>query len=167
MPPLKERGAPWALPEKAEMLSKESIIDHLLRRIIGSSSFNFKFHLKECLMYLPEEDLRRIVYERNVHILATTANTVMNLDPVLYDAGIGHPVLVVFTADFDKCAPHEIIYTIAHEFAHVFLDHYLPARWRGRESEVEADRQVVKWGFERQLRQTSSNYLGQNDKRDL
>ncbi len=50
------------------MFAKTSIADYLLQRIIGSSSYNFKYHLKECLMHLPEEDLRAIAYERNVHV---------------------------------------------------------------------------------------------------
>jgi len=156
------------LPQKTEcrksqgpkMVAKTSIADYLLQRIIGSSSHNFKYHLKECLMRLPEEDLRAIAYERNVHVLAASTNAVVTLEPVLYDPGKGDLVLVVFTTDFDKCPAHEIVYTIAHEFAHVFLDHFRRASWHGHESEIEADRQVVAWGFERQLRQTPSNYLG-------
>jgi hypothetical protein len=138
---------------------REAVLDHLMARILGSDDYNFRVYLKECLMRLPLEDLKSLVYERNIHILATLGNAVVNLDPVLYDPGKGHMVLIVFTANFSKQQPADILYIIAHEFAHVFLGHYDRARWKGGESELEADRRVVQWGFGRELRQAASAYL--------
>ncbi len=68
-------------------------------------------------------------------------------------------VLVVFVTNFSMQESHEILYTIAHEFAHVFLGHYDRTKWRGEQSEIEADRQVIKWGLERELRASPSAYL--------
>ena len=142
------------------MRDREAIFDHLMARTIGSDDYNFRYYLKECLKRLPLDDLRTIAYERNIHILVTMGNTVVSLDPILYDPGRGDMVLVVFVTNFSKQEPHEILYTLAHEFAHIFLSHYDQAKWRGGQSEVEADRQVIKWGLERELRASSSAYLG-------
>jgi hypothetical protein len=142
---------------------KESIIDHLLLRIVHSDDYNFRYYLKECLLRLPVEDLRAIAYDRNIHLVNSVSNTVLHLDPILYDPGKGDRVLVVFVVNFSKCEPHEILYVIAHEFAHVFLGHYDMTKWKGEASELEADRQVIKWGFERELRRTDSRYLREGE----
>lgn len=133
-------------------LQREFIIDQVVKKIVGTDDFNFTYYLRECLMRLPVRDLKGIAYERNVHILKTTANTVLDLRPLLYAGGKGDNVLVVFVTNFSKCPPHEIMYIIAHEFAHVCLGHYDKARYAGEESETEADDLLLKWGFEEELR---------------
>jgi hypothetical protein len=131
---------------------KESLIDHLAQRIIGSDDFNFTYYLKECLMRLPETDLKAVAYDKDIYVLKTTANTVLGLDPLLYTkAGKGDKVLVIFVTNFSKCPAHEIMYIIAHEFAHVFLGHYTKSLFTGTASEIKADEQLKKWGFEEEL----------------
>lgn len=142
---------------------KKYVIDFLLRRIVHSNDYNFKHYLEECLLRLPLGDLKAIAYDRNIHIMSSTANTVVHLDPMVYDSGKGDRVLVVFVVNFSKSYPHETLYTIAHELAHVLLGHYDRARWKGEESELEADRQVVRWGFEREMRMSGSHYLAFTD----
>ncbi len=137
---------------------KESVIEHLMLRIIGSDDSNFNYYLKECLIRLPLRDLKAITYERNVHILKTAANTVLSINPLLYDPGKGDKVLVVFVTNFWKCPAHQIMYIIAHEFAHVYLGHYDRTRWAGDASEVEADEQVTKWGFEEEWKRSRFEY---------
>jgi hypothetical protein len=137
---------------------KEYIVDHLIQRIIGSDDFNFKYYFRECLMRLPLRDLKAITYEKNIHILKSTANTVLSIDPLLYDPGKGDRVLIVFVTNFSKCPSHEIMYIIAHEFAHVYLGHYDRSQWAGHKSELEADDQVKKWGFEEELKKSSFDY---------
>lgn len=145
------------------MLPQESIIDHLLLRIIHCDDYNFRYYLKECLIRLPVEDLRAIAYERNIHLVSSMSNTVVHLDPVIFDPGKGDRVLVIFTVNFSKCEPHQLVYVIAHEFAHVYLGHYDRRQWKGKASEEEADRQVIKWGFERELRRSRSSYLREGE----
>lgn len=145
------------------LLRKESIIDHLLLRIVHSDDYNFRYYLKECLIRLPLEDLRAVAYDRNIHVMNSRGNTVLGLDPIFYDPGKGDRVLVVLVVNFSKCEPHEIIYIIAHEFAHVFLGHYDRTKWKDEESELEADRQVIKWGFERELKRSNSHYLREDE----
>jgi hypothetical protein len=142
-----------------EAIEKKMVMDHLLLRLLGTDDYNFRFYLRECLARFPLADLKSIVYEKNLHVVATMQNAVVSAEPVLYDAGKGDRVLIVFATNFSKCKPHETLYIIAHEFAHVFLGHYDRANWKGEESEVEADRQVVKWGFERELRESGFSYL--------
>ena len=136
-----------------ERPKKESLIDHLVQRIIGSDDFNFTYYLKECLMRLPEADLKAVAYDKDIYILKTTANTVLGLDPLLYTkTGKGDKVLVVFVTNFSKCPAHQIMYIIAHEFAHVLLGHYTKGVFMGPASETEADEQLTKWGFEEELK---------------
>ena len=56
--------------------------------------------------------------------------------------------IVCLVSGLLDCSWNEIIYTVTHEMAHVFFEHYI-----GDESgEIEADKQVVKWGFEKELK---------------
>jgi hypothetical protein len=139
-------------------LQKESIIDHLMERIIGFKDSIFTHYLKECLMRLPIKDLKAIIYEKDIHILQTHANTVLSIDPLLYDSGKGDKVLVVFVTNFWKCPAHQIMYIIAHEFAHVYLGHYDKSRWAWETGEIEANEQVKKWGFEEEWKRSRFEY---------
>ncbi len=138
---------------------KNLIIDHLLLRLLGCDDYNFRLYIRECLARLPLADLREIVYGRNVHVVVALRNAVIDAEPVLYDPGKGDRVLVVFVTNFSKCTPSEMLYTIAHEFAHVFLRHYDRTNWRGEDSEIAADRQVIEWGFEWELREAGFSYI--------
>ena len=53
------------------------------------------------------------------------------------------------------------VYTIAHELAHAYLGHkqYVPSLSVAKNHEMEADQQVIKWGFEKELRANPDNYL--------
>jgi len=60
--------------------------------------------------------------------------------------------LVCLSPDILKRSKVEAIYTLAHELAHVYLEHSkhfgIPKREGLLEREKEADKQVIKWGFE-------------------
>jgi hypothetical protein len=51
----------------------------------------------------------------------------------------------------------EILYTIVHELAHLFFEHDAQSDLCAKEN--EADRKVIEWGFEKELRATPHNYL--------
>ncbi len=138
---------------------KEPVVDLLLSRIVHSDNYNFRHYLKECLLRLPFEDLKSIGYETNIHLVNSTGNTVLHLDPIIYDSGKGDKVLVIFVMNFSRASRSEILYTIAHELAHVFLGHYDRGKWKGEESELEADGQVIKWGFEAELKGSGACYI--------
>ena len=137
---------------------KELLIDQMTYRIMGSDDFNFTYYLRECLMRIPLRDLKSIVYDKDVHILKTTGSTVLGLDPLFYSPGKGDRVLVIFVGNFSKCPPHEIMYVIAHEFAHLYLGHYDKNRFAGQESEAQADDQLRTWGFEEELKRQQQNF---------
>ncbi len=142
----------------------------------------------EVLERLPSEDRETIMYKRGVRFIAPiTANCVTEqvfIDPVnvrneqttlcrcskcnelhltpkngRYDMMVGI-WLICLNSDILKRSKEEAIYTIAHELAHVYLE--LPKTTDRIEEfsqyEKEVDNQVIKWGFQSELRQTQFNY---------
>jgi hypothetical protein len=71
--------------------------------------------------------------------------------------------LVCLSSDILKRSKEEALYTIAHELAHAYLEHSrhvgVSKKEEIREREDEADKQVIKWGFESELKETPWNYL--------
>ena len=69
--------------------------------------------------------------------------------------------LVCLSSDILNRSKEEALYTLAHEFAHVYLE--IPntesriEEFMERENEI--DKQIIKWGFESELRQTKKNYM--------
>lgn len=58
--------------------------------------------------------------------------------------------------------PKEIVtYTVAHELAHVYLGHkqYVADLSIAKQNELDADQQVIEWGFKDELLSTPHNYL--------
>ena len=145
--------------------------------------------ISEVLERLPSEDQEIILYKRQIRFIAPiTANCVTEqvfIDPLgvrneqtslcrcgkcnephitpkngNYDIMVG-VWLVCLSSDILKGSKKESLYTIAHEIAHAFLEHPKAASQVEKSSkrEIEADRQVIKWGFESELRQTPFNYI--------
>ena len=142
----------------------------------------------EVLERLPSENREIIMYKRGVRFIAPiTVNCVTEqvfIDPVSvrneqttlcrcskcnelhftpkngrYDMMVGI-WLICLSSDILKRSKEEAIYTIAHELAHVYLE--LPKTTdrieEFSECEREADNQVIKWGFQSELRQEQFNY---------
>ena len=60
--------------------------------------------------------------------------------------------LVCLSPDILKKSRQESVYTIAHELAHVYLDHQTADGIEGfTEMEIEMDKQLIKWKFEPKL----------------
>jgi hypothetical protein len=145
--------------------------------------------ISEVLERLPSEDQEIILYKREVRFIAPiTANCITEqvfIDPLSvrneqtslcrctkcnephitpkngrYDIMVGI-WLVCLSSDILKRSKKESLYTIAHEIAHVYLEHPKTASKLEKFSkkEIEADKQVIKWGFESELRQTPFNYI--------
>ena len=77
--------------------------------------------------------------------------------------------LVCLSSDILNRSKEEALYTLAHEFAHVYLE--IPNTESSieefMERENEIDKQIIKWGFESELRQTKKNYMyGENGKQN-
>ena len=68
--------------------------------------------------------------------------------------------LVCLSSDILKKSRQESLYSIAHELAHVYLDHQTADRIEGfAEMEIETDKQLIKWDFKSELRQNHSNLI--------
>ncbi len=117
--------------------------------------------IADTLNRLPEADLDRLLFEKVIRIIQPVVNTVIELNDLnlsLRDAS-GRIMLVALESKLCERPPHEITYIIAHEFAHVFLGHATNEMRLDEQCEIEADEQVVKWGFEEELKGSSFNYI--------
>ena len=145
--------------------------------------------ISEVLERLPSEDQEIILYKRQVRFIAPiTANSITEqvfIDPLSvrneqtslcrcnkcnephitpnngkYDIMVG-VWLVCLSSDILKRSKKESLYTIAHEIAHAYLEHPKAESELEKSSgrEIKADKQVIKWGFESELRQTPFNYI--------
>ena len=144
--------------------------------------------ISEVLERMPSEDREVIMYKRGVRFIApVTKNSIAEqifIDPISNRNGQGNLCqcskcnelhftaknvtndlmvgmwLICLSSDILKRSKEEALYTIANELAHVYLeipnteskiDEFL-------EKEKEIDKQVIKWNFESELRQTKKNY---------
>lgn len=113
---------------------------------------------------IPEDDLFVLTVKRNVQfIMPADATTEVIFVKPKADPKYGMvPVwLISLPPTRAKYPEHEFIYTVAHEMAHVFLEHTGRDESKNaiKESELEADRQVIKWEFEDELKETGHNYI--------
>lgn len=108
---------------------------------------------------LPENDAFELRNSRLMFLLPTTC---FARDIHIFSSKDEHVIwLIVFTTDLLEGSKAEFIYTVAHELAHVFLGHTMSQENMDshKTKEIAADKQVVKWGFEKELRATPDNYL--------
>lgn len=121
--------------------------------------------LIKVFLRLPEDDALEILSKR-VLFLLPIASFVQGIDIITRK---DHNIiwLIVFTKDLLEGSEAEFIYAVAHELAHVFLEQpkFQPIDLQkvdeiiDRQEEIAADKQVVKWGFEKELRASPNNYL--------
>ena len=126
-----------------------------------------KLLITEVFKRIPEND-RFILEKRGVRFVLPSLNSSAEqifINPIIAEDERYHPMLCIWIVclgqDFHKKPKSQALYTIAHELAHVYLEHmsignsfeHLSKR------EIEADRQAIKWGFEYELRQTPYNYI--------
>jgi hypothetical protein len=144
--------------------------------------------ISEVLERLPSEDRKILMFKRGVRFIAPiTVNCVTEqvlIDPIsvrnkkstlcqcskcneihftpkngryAMTAGIW---LVCLSSDILKRPKKEALYTIANELAHVYLELSKTASMikEFTEKEREVDKQVIKWGFESEVRQKQFNY---------
>ena len=135
-----------------------SLFDHDLSAVYDE---RLRGAIAETLNRLPEEDLDYLLFERVLRIVQPIVNTVIELNDLnlsLRDS-TGRIMLMAFESALCDRPPHEITYIIAHEFAHVFLGHATNIAEQSAECEVEADEQVIEWGFEEELKKSPFNYI--------
>jgi hypothetical protein len=124
----------------------------------------------EVLLRIPSEDRNIIMYKRGVRFFVTSENCVAeqlfippNKDKDDESMDMIEMWLVCLNPDFFKNKREESIYTIARELARVYLGHSRQSDVSDTEElsyrEIEADRQVIRWNFGPELRQTRFNYI--------
>jgi hypothetical protein len=147
--------------------AEEMFFDDISERIIMDQNSPFLISiLCQVFKRLPAEDIEVLCHDRDVRFVMPTFNCVRKryfpAQPVDREEW-----LVILRSDMPERSPHEMVYTVAHELAHVFLEH--DGRWQGDSRtdcernrariEVHADLQVVKWGFENELKSSPYSYL--------
>ena len=140
-----------------------SLFDHDLSAVYDE---RLRSAIAETLNKLPEDDLDYLLYEKVLRIIQPIVNTVIELNDLnlsLRDS-TGKIMLMAFESTLCDRPDHEITYIIAHEFAHVFLGHATNIAELSAECEVEADEQVIRWGFEKELKGSPFNYIYKEEK---
>jgi len=145
--------------------------------------------LAEVFERLPSKDRKVLMFKRGVRFIAPITNNSVTeqvfIDPISdrnkkstlcqclkcnefhlstkigsYDIMVGI-WLVCLSSDILNRSKEEALYTLAHEFAHVYL------KFPNTESRIEEfmerekeiDKQIIKWGFESELRQAKKNFM--------
>jgi hypothetical protein len=145
--------------------------------------------LAEVFERIPSEDRKVLMFKRGVRFIAPITNNSVTeqvfIDPISdrnkkstlcqclkcnefhlstkigsYDIMVGI-WLVCLSSDILNRTKEEALYTLAHEFAHVYL------KFPNTESRIEEfmerekeiDKQIIKWGFESELRQAKKNFM--------
>jgi len=140
--------------------------DFALKGCLQSPAYTKIARLYEDVMKkIPEEEKSEIHRKNIVAILADKTNSYCC--PVYFPQR-GREItdlievnLIIFSPQIVKRTKPSAIYTIAHELAHAFLGHGITGGSMDmlREREIEADQQVIKWGFEKELKADPDNYI--------
>ena len=111
------------------------------------------------LMKLPDDALNFFLEMNSLlQIIQPVANSFYNLELSHYPDK-AKITFILLVSDLCNGPKEEIIYTIAHEFAHVYLKH--PNMKEDVNTiEIEADKQVIAWGFENELKACNSYIYG-------
>ena len=145
--------------------------------------------ISEVMERIPSEDRKSLMFKRGVRFIAPITETSVTeqvfIDPISdrnkkstlcqclkcdeyhltpkygrYDIMVGI-WLVCLSSDILNRSKKEALYTLAHEFAHVYLE--IPNTESKidefMEREKEIDKQIIKWGFESELKETKKNYI--------
>jgi hypothetical protein len=145
--------------------------------------------ISEVFKRIPSEDRKILMFKRGVRFIApVTSNSVseqifidsisdrnkksalcqclkcdeFHLTPKYgsYDIKVGI-WLVCLSFDILNRPKEEALYTLAYEFAHVYLEipntEYRIEEFMEQENEI--DKQIIKWGFESELRERKKNYI--------
>ncbi len=140
------------------LLQEPEALDQLIKIVdswVLEGSGPVHFHLKETIMFVLmtiPEDVADYLIKGRVFSFVVPSDGVLG-----FTALESAQYLCVDPYSFATSTPQDRIYTIAHELAHVYLNH--PPGYSMEKQELEADQLVVKWGFEDELRACPYNYL--------
>jgi hypothetical protein len=145
--------------------------------------------ISEVFERIPSKDRKVLMFKRGVRFIAPITNNSVTeqvfIDPISdknkkstlcrcskcfephltpkngsYDMMVG-VWLVCLSSDILKRSKRVALYTIANELAHVYLEipNIESSIEEFMERENQIDKQIIKWGFESELRQTKKNYM--------
>jgi len=144
--------------------------------------------ISEVFERMPPEDRKILMFQREVRFIAPITNNSVTeqifIDPIAvgneqttlcrctkcnephftpkngrYDMMVG-VWLICLSSDILNRSKEEALYTIANELAHVYLEYpNSESRIEFIKMEREVDKQVIKWNFESELRQTQLKYM--------
>ncbi len=114
---------------------------------------------------IPVDDLLELS-RKNVVLLLAHKTTSFHYPVHVYqrEGQISEPIrvnLVLLSPSITERADESAIYIIAHELSHAYLGHsmFVGSTEDAKKREIEADEQVIKWGFEKELRSEPDNYI--------
>lgn len=119
-------------------------------------------YIIEVIDRLPEKDVKHLTLDKNITIIQSHYSTAFSLKP------LEKPRWMLYL--YDKICEAEdwyVLFVIVHEIAHIYLNHgiteitdmkYLEKDFliESPEQEIEADKQLIKWGFGKELKQFQS-----------
>ena len=115
---------------------------------------------------IPPEDKLTITLKRNVAFVVPYNATaeVLYVNPMANPDTKMVPIWIVsLPKETFTGKEYECVYTIAHELAHVFLEHAPNGKGETiREIEIAADKQVIVWGFDKELQLSPYSYINGN-----
>ena len=132
---------------------KNRILENERLESKADASYEFFERIVKVFERIPAADAEALL-RKNFYLVIPFSNTVYKRK-----INSGDCWLVFFQSDLwdQKKKDDEILYTIAHELAHLFFEH--DGGGRACAQEKEADKKVIEWGFEKELRGTPNNYL--------
>jgi hypothetical protein len=132
---------------------KNRILENERLESKADGSYEFFERIVKVFERIPDADAEALL-RKNFYLVIPFSNTVYRRNIIS-----GECWLVFLQTDlWDKRkTDDEVQYTIAHELAHLFFEHDAQSELSAKEE--EADRKVIEWGFEKELRATSHNYL--------
>lgn len=123
--------------------------------------------IRDIFQKIPEQDKDVLMYKRNIHFIlpeTCTADLIFANPLISSDERYGPMIpvwLICLRNDLITNDKDEIIYTIAHELAHAYLEHSgtSSSLEQAKTLEIEADQKVLDWGFETELKNTPDNFI--------
>ena len=166
-------------------LSEESAKGLIRDRFLGNGLWPYDARLDivlpNTLVRLPDNDLVYLMDEMNIQVVQITKNTVIKIpsrnlpfEPQAHFIPLKQVEsdvwFITFETSICNLTPQQTAYTIAHEFAHAFLKHFSNDEQISKNmekftgdtappEELEADKKMVEWGFESDMRDSEMSYI--------
>ncbi len=144
------------IDEYDEMLEYE-LSERIIERALTDSDKLLEI-VMEVFKRLPEKDADVLIEDRDVYFIQPFANIARPFIKHIPCTGKEDFVtattwLIILRSDLVDESKEAFIYTVAHELAHCFLEHSIGEP----QQEIDADNQLLEWGFEKEVKDPSSD----------